>query len=295
MLKKIFYPIITIAALSVNLQADTTLSISQVENIKGNSIKISEKSKAAFIRKIQSLSEKITGNGTAEIEVIIDNKAHAIDYVIIYSRFGDIEFKKGFKTFISESKLLKLPLIDASSKTLKIKFAIKSSSNTVLSPSIYMDKKELMYNRYIEYLIANKGYTKKSIRAMLDSKKDTISKSLLLAIYYDYSTEDKAFAKKLYNAVLKNKFSRFEKSQEGLFIADFLAREGYNDIILKLFPRYSCEFFGEQAAIECQYFRAQALYKLDDPSYVITLNLVKDELLPARRLYDEIRLKGGII
>jgi len=276
------------------LLANNSASILSIKDINNRDARLSNTGKNQVKYKVNTLFKKVDGNGKSTIQLIINNKTHKIDKIIIFSKYGDMEFKKDFREFLKYVNRLRFQPISSKSKTLKFKMELTASNQKEISYSLYKNSKKDMYMKYIKFLIKEKKYTRTEIREMLDSNKDTVSKTLLLAIYYDYMKDDIEQAQKYYKAVVKQSFSRFKRKEEGLFLADFLIREGYDTTVLKIFPRYSCEFFKEQEEMECQYFRAKALYNLNDPKYIIPLNQVKDKLKPAYDLYQYIKKENGI-
>lgn len=306
MIQKMRSSIIKFCSISILLTApliaEVKVSVPSVLGLNDKLIDFSDKSvtKKTDIEKvrikIEEMLSKVVGVGSSEFQLILSSDKGKVENVQIFKRTGDKDFKKEFKLFLKDLKEIRFKPIKAPNNLLKVRFTveIKNKREVQKEYSIYKDENYEPYKEYLIYLQTKKKYSKEKIKNLLHSEKRSVTKSMLMAIHYDYTLNDVSKATEFYNLVIEHKLDRFKKSEEAIFLADFLLRTARNDLILEILPEYSCEFMSEDYKYKCHYMRAKALYNKKDPGYLIPLNLAKDRVIQATALYEEIKKEGGI-
>lgn len=274
------------------------ISINETTDVKTNKkIYLSD----TYLESITSLTrniwnESVFHNGEAKINLIMNTTKGKLEKIFVLNKKGNKDFKIDFKVFmkrISKQRFMKTKTI---SGLIEIKILLKKQIEdkmTFNKISILKNNKGNIYKEYMEYLVKSKGYSLSQIKKMLHSEKNTVTKNMLYAIYADYTKNNEKEAKQYYNIVINNKLDRFIKSTEGLYLADFALREGKDRLVLKILPRFSCQFMDEPEKNHCYYYRARALHHLGK-EYEIPLNIVRYKLKEAKIFYQDISgVRGG--
>jgi hypothetical protein len=238
-------------------------------------------------------NKTIFHSGEAKITLIMNTKKGKLEKIFIMNKVGSKDFKLDFKVFMRSLSKKKFMKIKSISGLIEIKLNLKKQKEekkVFHKVSILKNKKEKVYKGYLSYLVQNKGYSLKQIKKMLNSKKNTVTKNMLFAIYADYTKNNEKEAKTYYEVVINNKLERFIKSTEGLYLADYAIRDGQNKLVLKILPKFSCQFMDEPEKNYCYYYRARALYNLGK-EYEIPLNIVRYKIKEAKIFYNDIHHK----
>jgi len=240
---------------------------------------------------LSSWNKTVFHTGQIKTRFIINTTTGKIEKIFIIERKGSTDFSIDFKVFLDNISKKRLMRIKTKNGLIELEMILKkqieerSSFNKI---SILKNKRSKVYKEYMEYLVSNKGYSLSQIKEILNSPKNTVTKNMLYAIYADYTKNNTKEAKKHYDIVIENKIKRFIKSSEGLYLADYALREGKDSLVLKILPRFSCQFMDEPEQNYCYYYRARALYRLGK-DYEIPLNIVKYKLKEAKIFYKDIK------
>jgi len=252
-----------------------------------------------FIEKVSKVWKKnITETGEAKLSFIIKARKGKIIKINKGKPKGNRAFKKELKKFIEEVKHVRLKRMKSKYEEITIKtnlsFKKIEKEKEKFPISIYKEKSGIMYNKYVSYLKYSKGYSLDYISKLLKTNKKIVSKMMLNAIYYDYVKDDINEAGKYYDIIINTKIKRFIGNREGLFLVDYLLREKEYDLILEILPEFTCEFIKSPEKYQCYYFRAQALYRTENPDYRLPLNKSIKYIKQARILKETIKKEEKI-
>ena len=91
---------IILVAITFSVQLFSDVSVMSVKTFKDKEVTINRDNvsniKSNFSKK---WNEIIDGQGTVELEVIINTKKGSIEHIVTYSKYGSLKFKKSFKKF----------------------------------------------------------------------------------------------------------------------------------------------------------------------------------------------------
>ena len=247
-----------------------------------------------FIKKVETIwNKEITRTGTILVEFKVKARKGKINEIKVKKSSKNKAFKKEVKAFKKEVSELRFRRMKSRFEDITVKmnlsFKKKEKEKDAFPISIYKEKSGVMYEKYIAYLKYNKGYSIEYISKLLKTKKKIVSKMMLNAIYYDYVKDNIEEAGKYYDIVINTKIKRFIGKKEGLFLVDYLLREKEYDLILDILPEFTCEFFKAPEKNQCYYFRAHALYRTDNPDYILALNYAKKDIRQAKTLEETIK------
>ena len=236
------------------------------------------------------------GNITIDLKVV--SRKGVLDSVETIDISKTKKFNKAVNVFLNKLKKIRInrERTDSGFLTIRVRLSYIKEKKEIINPiSVYKDNGDNIYKKYIKYIKYSKGYTIPQIEGILNNKKNTITKFMLLAIYNDYILNKKEKADYFYDIIINQKLSRFINNIEGLYIVDYLLREKEYGLILEILPELSCEFMKEPEKSECNYFRASSMYNMQDEGYIIPLSKSKDSIPQAKILLKTIKEKEDLL
>ena len=242
---------------------------------KKNNKKKDEKKQSSTVNKqiINSLQKEVfnlwgqpnTFNGTVSMSLIIDVSSGDLATFFIYKRIGDEEFLSYFKDFVKEIKSHKFHKYNIENPLIEMKINLIAKAPKGYEPKnkyTLLDKEDNVYKDYLRYLLSKKGLSKKILKEILQSKRDSFEKSMLFGIYYGFEKKNPKNENKYFTIVVNRFPEKLKETKDGLIVADWLLKQKQYDFILKLFPERSCQFFAENDdKRKCYYYKAISKYK----------------------------------
>ncbi len=203
-------------------------------------------------------------NGKVSLSMIFDVSTGKMETFFIYKRKGDKKFIKYFQHFLQRMKRKDLKEFDITNPLVQIQVYLKAKTpKGYENPNKYtlLDKERNVYKKYLEYLIEEKGFSKNEITEYLRTKQDPFEKCMLYAIYFEYQKKNEKEANHYFNLIINRFPEKLKESEAGLIVSDWLIKEKKYNMILKLFPKRSCQFFQKINERKCYYYKTIAKYK----------------------------------
>jgi len=294
--------LLSVALIGSSLMADTAITkvVAAAAGKKGaieKEIELPKEFSQDLRLSIQKVWDDVVKNpGEAKILFFVDSRKGRIIKGIVLSKHGDKKFFKDFKYFLKELRNVRFKRLASDSKIIQVTMVLKKegmgkgeAKHDPVSP--LKDRGNKVYDQYLQLLMKNKGYTKQVIKKILNEKRRTISKTMLLAVYHDYVKNDEKTAGTYYETAYKYRPQRFTQTEEGVYLADYFLRKGEDAKVLEILPKRTCEFFNKDYRYLCFWYQAKAMYDLGIPEFELPLNQAKYHVPQATKLWKQVRKK----